>query len=110
MQCSTEGQVASVLGHEIGHLIAQHAHEIDSHEGYTDCDSSWFVEDEQVKSKMKGSIYWECEFEADHIGLVLMAKAGYHPQENLDRLKKAEKFELKYFGKDHVAKSHPSVS
>jgi predicted Zn-dependent protease len=69
----TEGQLATVLSHEIAHALAHHA-------------------SERVAREASGglAILWnkrydrEQEAEADHIGVFLMAFAGYDPEEAVE--------------------------
>ncbi|KAF9612290.1 hypothetical protein IFM89_038860 [Coptis chinensis] len=53
----TDGEIATVIAHEVGHIVARHPNEIP-----------------QLVSRCK------IELEADYIGLLLMASAGYNPR------------------------------
>lgn len=90
-----DGELATVLGHEIGHALARHAGERISH-GYIESAGGYALS--AVLSVIGapvglGTIYSAAtelginlpysrkqEYEADHIGIVIMAKAGYDPK------------------------------
>jgi predicted Zn-dependent protease len=94
----TESGLATVLGHEIAHVYANHGKERMSHEllaqaGEKGLDYVLDKESEQTKSLIKSAYGMgtnvavllpydrKQESEADHLGLVFMAMAGYDPQE-----------------------------
>ncbi|KAF9608456.1 hypothetical protein IFM89_009822 [Coptis chinensis] len=58
LQAFTDGEVAACIAHEVGHIVARHTVEF-QHPNLNRC---------------------KREFEADYIGLLLMASAGYNPQ------------------------------
>ncbi|KAF9603436.1 hypothetical protein IFM89_036137 [Coptis chinensis] len=58
LQAFTDGEVAAVIAHEVGHVVARHHVE--------------FLDVLVNKPKL--------ELEADYIGLLLMASAGYNPR------------------------------
>jgi predicted Zn-dependent protease len=90
-----DGDLATVLGHEIGHALARHAGEQLSHT-YIESAGGYILS--AVLSIVGappgvGSIYGVAtrfgidlpysrtqEYEADHIGIIVMAKAGYDPK------------------------------
>ncbi|KAL5329338.1 hypothetical protein ACEPPN_002849 [Leptodophora sp. 'Broadleaf-Isolate-01'] len=108
VDCKTAGQVAWVLGHEIGHALARHAHE--SHfyecaEAYTEtlnssskqksvdacCSHARALEAAENAKSLgytdKLSIRRYQEFEADYIGIVIAAEAGFDPDHAIGVLK-----------------------
>ncbi|KAF9597340.1 hypothetical protein IFM89_017243 [Coptis chinensis] len=58
LQALTDGEVAACIAHEVGHIVARHTVEF-QHPNLNRC---------------------KREFEADYIGLLLMASAGYNPR------------------------------
>lgn len=90
-----ETGVAVVMGHEVAHAIARHSNERVSHQmvqqggGYL---ASWFSRDTDYHDAIMmtyglGTQYLgvlpysrEHESEADHMGLIFMAMAGYNPE------------------------------
>ncbi len=96
--CSNEAGLAVVMSHEISHAIARHGGERMSHGMAVDGAKravEYFTKDREQREKdliMQayglGSQYGvvlpysrKHEYEADHMGLILMAKAGYDPAE-----------------------------
>ncbi len=89
-----DAELASVVGHEVAHAVARHGGERLSHEymrviGQTILESAT---DEKYR-ELAVTIYGgatalgvmlpysrEHEYEADHIGMILMSKAGYNPR------------------------------
>jgi len=89
--CQTEAGLAVVMGHEIGHVVAQHGTQRMSREmgaqvvleyanlgNWTDLAAAGYG--------LLLEMPWGRgdESEADHIGLMYMAKAGYDPREAVD--------------------------
>jgi predicted Zn-dependent protease len=89
--------LATVLGHEIGHVIAHHAGERISRSTLVEAGTEVLVAGvggdaatQQTVGALLGAgatfglelpFSREQEYEADHIGLVLMARAGYDPRQ-----------------------------
>lgn len=92
---NSDGDLATVLGHEIGHALARHAGERLSH-AYLESAGGYAVNAALSVTGAPaslGSIYnlstglgidlpysRTQEYEADHIGIIIMAKAGYDPK------------------------------
>ncbi len=85
-----ETGLAVVMGHEIAHAIARHGTERVSTEGLGEVALGVLANrtgtDPALWSQIKAigfSLPWgrKQELEADHIGLILMAQAGYDPRE-----------------------------
>lgn len=96
--CQTEAGLAVVMSHEIGHAIARHGGERMSHQMVQNTAKDAVARlmqnrDESTKNIVltaygAGAQYGAIlpysrkhELEADHIGVLLMAKAGYDPSE-----------------------------
>ncbi|MCW2922421.1 MAG: Peptidase Ste24p precursor [Thermoleophilia bacterium] len=93
----TDDQLATVVGHEIAHAVAEHGAERIFREELTNravaAASGAFADDPQRFQQVAGllgagaqvglSLPWgrEQESESDHIGLIYMARAGYDPNE-----------------------------
>jgi len=92
-------ELATVLSHEIGHVVARHNAEKWSFArilvlgGYA---ARFFVGDLIPPALLDSLMYYgmqlpfsrKCESEADHIGLLLMSQACYHPEKAVDIWKK----------------------
>ncbi|KAF8858083.1 hypothetical protein BDZ45DRAFT_406359 [Acephala macrosclerotiorum] len=79
-------EAASMLGHEIGHIVARHSIESNIGRYFAMKFSKRFgfrgpLRRDYVTSKL-------FEAEADHIGLILMAQADFNSQERLDQLER----------------------
>ena len=85
--CADESQLAAVLGHEVGHCVARHPAERMT--GLLLAKLVSFVIGPFVSSSSVFAGFWQLslllpasrmqEREADYIGMVLMARAGYCP-------------------------------
>jgi predicted Zn-dependent protease len=96
----TDDQLAAVLGHEIGHVAANHHAERLSRQALVDTGVS--AVSGQVSPELApilaqaatlGAVLpftREQEAEADHIGLIYMARAGYKPQAAVEVWQKFE--------------------
>src|SRR5207244_1329746 len=99
--CKTEGGLATVMGHEIGHALARHGAERMAQEeivqiGQVAAAVSLSDVDFRKRARIMGLLgagaqvgmllpfSREHESEADHIGLLLMARAGYDPVEAVE--------------------------
>jgi predicted Zn-dependent protease len=110
--CENESQLASVMAHEIGHVAARHSHERHSQQmllqplgtaasiGVSTTVSGTGVYLPGVGGAAGSGITgltqsaWDRgkELEADHIGLIYMAKSGYDPRESLKFLRRMEEY------------------
>lgn len=91
----TEGQLAAVMGHEIAHVMAQHSAERMSREMVTQLGLGILgasVNNQELVGLAANAATLGVsmpfgrsqESEADRIGLIYMAKAGYDPREAID--------------------------
>ncbi len=91
----TEAGLAAVMGHEIGHAVARHGTERMSNEmltgtliGFTlqSAGASEYQELALAGKEVLLSLPWgrKQELEADRIGLMYMARAGYDPREAIE--------------------------
>lgn len=113
---NSENELAVVISHELGHILAQHVKQVEELQATNnglnfvdsvsllvssltpDSISKAYLNDEQGFNKQE-------EFEADRIGLILMAKAGFDPKAAIGFWARAESF----FNKDgQFLDSHPS--
>jgi predicted Zn-dependent protease len=96
--CETESGLATVMGHEIGHALAHHGAERMAQEKLVSIGTSAVAGSlDNVSPEQRRQIFAvlgagskfgillpfsrKHESEADHIGLLLMAAAGYNPEE-----------------------------
>ena len=116
-----DGELATVIGHEIGHAIARHAGERMSH-AYLETFGSIAVDTTLSILGLPGifgSVYGVAthlgvdlpysrfqEYEADYIGLMLMAKAGYNPSTSIMFWKNFSK-ESTYGAVEEFFATHP---
>lgn len=92
----TEGQLAAVMAHEVGHAIARHGSERVSQQmmvqfGLVALGAATEMSGEYMQLAAQAATLGVVlpfgrnqESEADHIGLLLMAEAGYDPREAVD--------------------------
>jgi len=112
--CENEDQLASVIAHEIAHVAARHTHERFSQQmllqpvgmatsigvGTTIGGTGVYMPSvggavgsasgSGLTAITQSAFDREKEFEADHIGLMYMARAGYDPRESLRLLERLE--------------------
>lgn len=104
---TTQDQLATVLGHEVGHVLAHHGNERVSQQFGAELTLAAANELIGSKSTQSGLLMAALgagaqygvllpfsrkqESEADQIGLDLMAKAGYDPHQSIDLWKNMEK-------------------
>jgi predicted Zn-dependent protease len=94
---TTDDEMAAVLGHEVAHAVAKHANERMSQQVLAEAGGAVLQESLGKKSEtvqaLAGTVYGlgaqygvmlpfsrKHEYEADHMGLIFMAMAGYNPQ------------------------------
>lgn len=95
--CSSDAELASVVAHEVSHAIAKHSNERLSRQMLTELGGQILLssvsKQTQIMQAVIGQAYGlgnslfvalpygrQQEYEADQIGMVLMAMAGYNPQ------------------------------
>jgi predicted Zn-dependent protease len=110
-ECQTIEQVAGVLAHEAAHLIARH--------GSEEISSSYFAQQIKIWFDYRGRMgenFGLCrihEFESDHIGLIIIAEAGFNPQHILDFMAIGVGSEEEYWRRKEAPpeflRNHPSV-
>ncbi|KAL2635875.1 hypothetical protein R1flu_007354 [Riccia fluitans] len=103
---SSDAEIACVLGHEIGHAVARHSAESLTHNLFLMTAQMAVLSVLYVPSLVNSVSEFllrlphsrKMEMEADHIGLILMAAAGYDPRlapafyEKMARIEKAPEF------------------
>ncbi|XBI86982.1 hypothetical protein VPH35_025121 [Triticum aestivum] len=95
----TDAEIAAVLGHEFGHVLAKHTSEMIANL----IDNKWFP-----ALLTAPFLRWQ-EIEADYIGMMLLAAAGYDPHEAPRALEKVGKMERKSVLEKLLSSlSHPS--
>jgi beta-barrel assembly-enhancing protease len=84
-----EAQLASVLGHEIAHVVKKHQLKVLQKQQVVSAGSDWLKDKLSKKNKLADKAIGtgaeisargldkEAEFEADRMGMVLAARAGY---------------------------------
>mgnify|MGYP001160878234 CR=1 FL=1 len=78
--CDNDDQIAAIMGHEMGHVIAKHIHERISHRLTWDILTLGIAE---IFAELGFFLPWsrKQESEADYLGVVFMTLAGYNPYE-----------------------------
>ena len=76
--CENDDQIAAIMGHEMGHVIAKHIHERISHRLTWDILTLGIAE---IFAELGFFLPWsrKQESEADYLGVVFMTLAGYDP-------------------------------
>jgi len=97
----TDDQIAAIMGHEMGHVLAKHMHERISHRLTWDILTLGIAE---IFAELGFFLPWsrKQESEADYLGVVFMTLAGYEPTEAAmfwDKLAKYIKKVKKYKSK-----------
>ncbi|PVH87364.1 hypothetical protein DL98DRAFT_526073 [Cadophora sp. DSE1049] len=109
--CRCTEDIAGVLAHEVAHIVARHIIERRTTQMVAKEIAKWFgfkgaLGNDLVQSRMY-------ELEADHIGLMIMAQAGYNPQKRLDYWETFMAKELKRLGGrepfPEYLSTHPSI-
>ena len=117
---ANDAELAAVMGHEVGHAIARHGGERISHEKARGVGQSILVSltDQQYR-EVAATVYGGAthigimlpysrthEYEADHIGMILMARAGYNPNYSISFWEKFSK-SSKITGMEEFLSTHP---
>lgn len=116
-----EAQLAAVLGHEIGHVVARHSvKRLQQVLGIQVLLSIALGESSEITRKAVGigigvilqGYSRQNEFEADYNGAYYMTKAGYHPQGMIQLFGKFEEMEKgrKHTFLDQLLASHPPTA
>ena len=105
----TDGAIAFVMGHEIGHVIGGHHAESTSGQAIDGMIGGAVVSDELAQQGLSlGLLKFSRtqEYEADKYGMIFMAMAGYNPEEAI----KAEERMMKLEGSQNaeILSTHPS--
>jgi beta-barrel assembly-enhancing protease len=120
-ESDTEGQVASVLAHEIGHQVERHVAKAISRQQLFQSlaavavgpNSSQWIQLAASLGITTGDLYFgrEAEREADAVMVELMVRAGYDPREALGMFGKLQKLSAAEPGTvSKIFSSHPPTS
>jgi predicted Zn-dependent protease len=124
--CKTDAGLATVMGHEIGHALAHHGAERMARQQMANiavgaAGTSMGDMDPRQRAQVMQILNAGAQFgilkysrdqesEADHIGLLLMATAGYDPRQAIDFWKRMEESAAKSGGRHppEFMSTHPS--
>lgn len=109
-----DDQLASVLAHEIAHVTAKHVQERLSRGIAKDTFGAVIpvMTIQQASGATAGDLAFDRdkETEADHIGMIYMAQAGYNPQEAIKVLERLDDITGESLSmKDTLQSNHPST-
>ncbi|KAF7076108.1 hypothetical protein CFC21_080807 [Triticum aestivum] len=90
----TDAEIAFVIAHEIGHIVARHCSEI------------WYAK--WFPLPLILPFFQRTEMEADHIGTLLLGAAGFHPYASLLYFRKAAMIERASWTPEDPIPLHPS--
>jgi len=111
-----DGELAFVLGHECGHVEAEHGRQAINQALLVNTAAALILDDRNQLQQLGASVVWALysqgysrsnEREADALGLRLMDKAGYNPWRAIDALRKLGGGNLS--GPAKYLSSHPST-
>ena len=117
---TSEEELAAVVSHEIAHVTARHKHEMMSQLGLVKAGSGIASLGTTIATggmingaapSMSGQVYaWkrEKEAEADHIGIIYMANAGFDPQAAITVMEKMAAMDLGGGSSQPWNSTHPS--
>lgn len=114
-----EAELAGVLGHEIGHMVARHGvKRLQAQLGYSLLSHLLFGDDEGVRkiANITANLVFlgygrENEFEADYLGTEYVYMAGYDPQGVIGLLAKIKQLEGREpWAVEVLLRSHPPTS
>ncbi len=114
-----EAELAGVLGHEIGHMVARHGvKRLQAQLGYSLLSHLLFGDDEGVRkiANITANLVFlgygrENEFEADYLGTEYVYVAGYDPQGVIELLAKIKQLEGREpWAVEVLLRSHPPTS
>ncbi len=111
----TDGELAAVIGHEICHALREHSREQASQQAASSIPTALvgaFIGSSELASGMN-KVFFSLPFsrtmetEADTMGMELMARAGFNPQEAVNVWRKMEKLKGDS-GSSDILSTHPS--